>query len=497
MQLPKIMRISRFRRRRTPKKSVTDEGEKSMRGELDKLVNTVPEQTERKAFESEMGTFCCLFDRYLAEEADGQTLDWRRIKAPSESQILPYDGLPQATDPKALHKLAVLKVNGGLGTSMGLSGAKSALEVKDGLSFLDLTVRQVEHLNATHGVDVPLLLMTSFNTHEDTLRIVKKYTNHRVNITTFNQSRYPRIAKDTMLPLPQHADDDKKTWYPPGHGDIYNALMQSGVLDKLLTNGKEYLFVSNSDNLGAVVDEGILQHLVDTQTDFVMEVTDKTKADIKGGTLIDYEDRLRLLEIAQVPPAHVDDFKSVSKFKIFNTNNLWIDLKALHRIMTRGGMELDIIANPKVSDGRDVIQLETAAGAAIKHFGNSHAINVPRSRFLPVKNCSDLLLIKSDLYTVRHGQLLVDDARMFGSTPVIKLDDHFKMIPDFQQRFKSIPHLAELDHLTCTGDVHFGRDVTLKGTVIVVANDGQRIHIPDGSVLENRLVSGNVTMIDL
>ena len=227
----------------------------------------------------------------------------------------------------------------------GMTGAKSALEVKDDMTFLDLTVRQIEHLNTTNRVDVPLILMTSFNTHEDTLRIIKKYANQQLRITTFNQSRYPRIFKESLLPCPKRADDDKKHWYPPGHGDVYNALFHSGVLDQLISEGKEYLFVSNSDNLGAVyvslmgavsrscspmhysVDENILQHMIESNAEFLMEVTDKTKADIKGGTLIDYEGSVRLLEIAQVPSEHVEDFKSIRKFKIFNTNNLWINLK--------------------------------------------------------------------------------------------------------------------------------------------------------------------------
>ena len=226
-----------------------------------------------------------------------------------------------------------------------MTGAKSALEVKDDMTFLDLTVRQIEHLNTTNRVDVPLILMTSFNTHEDTLRIIKKYANQQLRITTFNQSRYPRIFKESLLPCPKRADDDKKHWYPPGHGDVYNALFHSGVLDQLISEGKEYLFVSNSDNLGAVyvslmgavsrscspmhfsVDENILQHMIESNAEFLMEVTDKTKADIKGGTLIDYEGSVRLLEIAQVPSEHVEDFKSIRKFKIFNTNNLWINLK--------------------------------------------------------------------------------------------------------------------------------------------------------------------------
>jgi UTP--glucose-1-phosphate uridylyltransferase len=133
-----------------------------------------------------------------------------------------------------------------------MTGAKSALEVKNDMTFLDLTVRQIEYLNATNKVDVPLVLMTSFNTSEDTIRIIKKYANQQLRITTFNQSRYPRVYKDTELPCPMDAEDEKKEWYPPGHGDLYDALVRSGILDQLLNEGREYLFVSNSDNLGAV-----------------------------------------------------------------------------------------------------------------------------------------------------------------------------------------------------------------------------------------------------
>ncbi|KAI0702985.1 UTP-glucose-1-phosphate uridylyltransferase [Cerioporus squamosus] len=477
------------------KTSTTGVAAKAMRNELSALVNTVKDPDTRKAFDTEMQSFFYLFTRYLADRARRQELDWDRIKSPAEDKIVPYAKLSSGS-PENLNKLAVLKVNGGLGTSMGMTGAKSALEVKDDMTFLDLTVRQIEHLNTTHRVDVPLILMTSFNTHEDTLRIIKKYANQQLRITTFNQSRYPRIFKETLLPCPRSADDDKKNWYPPGHGDLYNALLHSGVLDQLLSEGKEYLFVSNSDNLGAVVDDKILQHMIDSQAEFIMEVTDKTKADIKGGTLIDYEGSIRLLEVAQVPNEHVEDFKSVRKFKIFNTNNLWINLRALKRIMESEGMELDIIVNPKTTDdGQAVIQLETAAGDAIKHFNNAHGVNVPRSRFLPVKSCSDLLLIKSDIYSLEHGQLVINPQRMFETTPVIKLGDHFKKIQQFQKRFKKIPKIIELDHLTVTGDVYFGRNVTLRGTVIVVANEGQRIDIPDGCILENRLLSGNLNMI--
>ncbi|KAJ7780527.1 UTP-glucose-1-phosphate uridylyltransferase [Mycena maculata] len=497
-----LFKSRRFSRRKhffkSPTASVAILANKSMRNELNLLVQTISDPATKKDFDAQMQSFYFLFTRYLAERSGGEELAWGKIKSPAGDQIIPYDQLTPPVDSQSLEKLAVLKVNGGLGTSMGITGAKSALEVKNDLTFLDLTVRQIEHLNNTHNLNVPLILMTSFNTHEDTLRIIKKYAEQKLRITTFEQSRYPRIIKESLLPCAKTADDDKSAWYPPGHGDVYSALMQSGVLDQLLADGKEYLFVSNSDNLGAVVDERILKHMIDTEAEFLMEVTDKTQADVKGGTLIDYEGSFRLLEIAQVPSEHTEEFKSVRKFKVFNTNNLWVNLKALKRVMDSGGMELDIIVNPKITErGEAVIQLETAAGAAIRHFTNAHGINVPRSRFLPVKSCSDLLLIKSDIYSVEHGQLVISPERMFATTPVIKLGDHFKKIQQFQKRFKKIPKIVELDHLTVTGDVYFGRNVTLRGTVIVVANEGQRIDIPDGCILENRLVSGNLIQTEL
>lgn len=431
--------------------------------------------------------------------------DWEKIQPPAPSQVTPYASLSQATDPSVLNKLAVLKLNGGLGTTMGWyvlfsdlsTGPKSVIEVREGMTFLDMSVRQIEHLNGTYNVNVPFILMNSFNTDDDTARVIQKYANHNVEILTFNQSRYPRINRDSLLPSPRSATSNKNLWYPPGHGDLFDAMNNSGLLDRLISLGKEYIFVSNVDNLGAVVDLNLYQHMIDTQAEFISEVTDKTKADVKGGTLIDYEGTIRLLEIAQVPPEHVEDFKSIKKFKIFNTNNLWLNLKAIKRVLENDELDLEIITNHKTLDnGEPVIQLETAVGAAIKHFRGAKGVNVPRSRFLPVKSCSDLLLITSDLYRLEHGQLVMNPSRIFNQTPVVKLGDTFKKVGSFQKRFKSIPEMVELDHLTVQGDVVFGRNIVLRGTVIIVANEGNKIELPDGAVLENKLITGNLAIID-
>lgn len=473
---------------------------KTLRIELDKLANKIENDEKRASFENEMDNFYSLFRRYLQEKTSAKKLDWDLIKTPSSNEIVSYDSIvkcPKSKDKEILNKLAVLKLNGGLGTTMGCVGPKSAIEVRDNMTFLDLTVRQIEYLNEQLEVNVPFILMNSFNTDEETKRIIQKYTGHNVNILTFNQSRFPRINKDSLLPLSRDPEGEISHWYPPGHGDLFESLYNSGVLDRLIADGKEYLFISNVDNLGATVDTTILNHMIETESEFIMEVTDKTRADVKGGTLIDYNGQVRLLEIAQVPQEHVDDFKSVKKFKIFNTNNLWISLKAIKRVMENHELNLDIIVNNKTLEtGEKVIQLETAVGAAIKHFKKTHGVNVPRRRFLPVKSTSDLFLVTSDLYKLQHGELIMNPQRMFSTVPLVKLGDDFKKVNNFLRRFQKIPHILELDHLTVTGDVTFGRDVQLRGTVIIVANHGSRIDIPSGSILENKVVSGNLRILD-
>ncbi|XP_073058128.1 UTP--glucose-1-phosphate uridylyltransferase-like [Primulina eburnea] len=443
--------------------------------------------------ENEKSGFVNLVSRYLSGEA--QHIQWSKIQTPTDEVVVPYDSLapvPEdiAKTKKLLDKLVVLKLNGGLGTTMGCTGPKSVIEVRNGLTFLDLIVIQIETLNAMYGCNVPLVLMNSFNTHDDTLKIVEKYMNTNIEIHTFNQSQYPRLVVEDFTPLPCKGNDGKDAWYPPGHGDVFPSLMNTGKLDLFLSQGKEYVFVANSDNLGAVVDLKILNHLINNKNEYCMEVTPKTLADVKGGTLISYEGKVQLLEIAQVPDEYVNEFKSIEKFKIFNTNNLWVNLHAIKRLVEGEALKMEIIPNPKEVDGVKVLQLETAAGAAIRFFDHAIGANVPRSRFLPVKATSDLLLVQSDLYTLSDGFVSRNPARANPSNPSIDLGPEFKKVASFLSRFKSIPSIIELDSLKVRGDVWFGAGVILKGKVTITAKPGLKLEIPDGAVLENKEING-------
>lgn len=435
----------------------------------------------------ELDEFFKLYQRFLKNR--NEKIDWNKIEPP-KGKIISYETLhdcPKENE-NLLNKLAVLKLNGGLGTTMGMVGPKSAIKVKNGKNFIDLITRQLEYLNKKYNSDVPLILMNSFNTESRTKKLIKHYS----NIKTVHQSMFPRISTENLMPI-----SGDQMWYPPGHGDLFFTLIKSGMLDELLKEGKEYLFVSNIDNLAATVDLKILHNFAAEGHDFCMEVTEKTRADLKGGTLIDYDGVLTLLEIAQVPASKKSEFTSARKFKIFNTNSIWIKLKTLKEI-SLDDFTLDIIQNKKIVGGESVIQLETAMGAAIKYFKNNCGVLVPRARFLPIKTCSDLFLVESNLFEETNGYLQRNRERTIKTEPIVKLiGRNFSKITEYEETFENIPDIIDLDILTVVGDVTFGKNVILRGIVIIMAPDGSKIHIPEGSVLDDKVITGNLSTTEV
>jgi UTP--glucose-1-phosphate uridylyltransferase len=419
-----------------------------------------------------------------------------------ESELQPIDELPDAerleVDSEAIADLldqtVVIKLNGGLGTSMGLAGPKSLLEVKDGLSFLDITARQITALRAEHGgARLPLVLLNSFRTREPSLAALAGYGPLSAELDPdFLQGRVPKLVDDGSLAPVAWPADPELEWSPPGHGDIYPALVGSGMLAAMLAAGYRYAFVSNADNLGAVLDPAILCWIAAEEAPFVMEVADRTAADRKGGHLARRADlSLVLREIAQTPEADRGAFADTERHRFFNTNSIWLDLQALAaEIGDDGVIDLPMIVNRKTVDPSDagstpVVQLESAIGAAIAAIPGARAIRVPRSRFLPVKTSDDLLVLRSDAYELTADGALRLAPACAGRAPLAELDgDYFGLIDDFEARFaQGAPSLVAAERLTVKGDVSFGSAVKISGAVTVEAAAGKPLRIDDGAVL--------------
>jgi UTP--glucose-1-phosphate uridylyltransferase len=399
------------------------------------------------------------------------------------------DELPDA-DGSALERVVVLKLNGGLGTSMGMTKAKSLLEVKEGHTFLDVIARQVLHLRARHGAAIPLLLMNSFATRDDTLAALERHPELKLDglPLDFVQGKVPKLLADSFEPVSWPADPALE-WAPPGHGDVFTSLATSGMLTTLLDRGYEYLFLSNSDNLGAVLEPRILNWFAREQLPFLSEVVDRTEGDRKGGHLARRRDGggLVLRETAQVPDEDREAFEDVERHRFFNCNNIWANLRALERTLEErdGVLGLPMIVNRKTVDPADpsspeVVQLETAMGAAIGVFEGAAAVHVPRARFAPVKTTSNLLVVRSDAYELADDWT-VQLAAKREAAPVVELSDEFKLLRDFEERFPAGPPcLVEAERLEVEGDVRFGADVVVRGRVRVEGPAS----IPDGAVLE-------------
>jgi len=411
-----------------------------------------------------------------------------------EATLVPVDDLPRLDDlgafeavgRAALGQVALLKLNGGLGTSMGLERAKSLLVAREGRSFLELIVRQNLAARARYGHAIPLIFMNSFNTDADTLAVLERFPELRGPISqSMLQHKVPKVLQDDLAPAEWPAEPELE-WCPPGHGEVYITLVTSGLLPTLLEQGYQYLFISNADNLGATLDLALLGYFAQHELPFLMEVAGRTESDKKGGHLarLRTSGQLTLREVAQCPNDDLDSFQDVTRHRYFNTNNIWVSLPRLKATLDAHAnvLPLPMIRNSKTLDPRDssspkVYQLETAMGAAIEIFPGAGAVQVPRSRFVPVKTCADLLALRSDMYTLdEDAQLQRSPARTLGEL-LIRLDDaHYKLIDAFEARFpEPVPSLLGCAQLTVEGDVRFAPGSVFRGAVRVVNRaDAQR-----------------------
>ncbi|WP_061961227.1 UTP--glucose-1-phosphate uridylyltransferase [Demequina flava] len=389
---------------------------------------------------------------------------------------------------EALRRTAIIKLNGGLGTSMGMDRAKSLLPVRDGKSFLDIIAEQVSHARTQHDAPLPLVLMNSFRTRVDSLEALAAHPGIEVDglPLDFLQNKEPKVRVDNLEPVEWPADPSLE-WCPPGHGDIYTALLASGVLKALLDAGYKYASASNSDNLGAVPSPEIAGWFAASGAPYAAELCRRTPADRKGGHLAirTADEQLILRDTAQTPPDQMHYFTDEHRHPYFHTNNLWFNLEALYAALTESGavLGLPLIRNKKTVDPTDssspeVFQIESAMGAAIEVFEGATAIAIERERFLPVKTTNDLLLLRSDAYRLDPDSGLRLDVQ---NAPLVDLDSaYFKTMTKFDARFPhGAPSLREASSFTVRGDWTFGADVVVRGDVTLEGSG----HVADGTVL--------------
>lgn len=436
------------------------------------------------------------FESAYSRLTSGQATMLSSSELEPAGDVTGLEDLPNVDPGDVLGQVALIKLNGGLATTMGLRQPKSLMEARDGLSFLDIIVGQTLALRRRYEVALPLVLMDSDSTREPTLQALAahpEFDDHGL-APDFLQSVIPKLDADTLEPVSWPAAPSME-WVPPGHGDVYGALRRSGMLDALRERGIRYAMLSNADNLGAKLDPRIAAHMAAHEIPFLMEVVQGTEADRKGGHVARRrsDGQLVLRETAQTPPEDEDSFRDFRHWRYYNTNNLWVDLDVLADTLQRSGgvLELPLIVNRKTVDPRDsdstpVIQLESAMGAAIESFPGASLLLVPRTRFAPVKTTDDLLVLRSDVYTVSEDMDVEPIPERADNLPYVELDKRFyRIIDEFERRFPAgPPSLRAAERLVVHGDVTFADGVVVRGAVSL------DVHAPTtlepGMMLESR-----------
>ncbi len=412
-----------------------------------------------------------------------------------EADIEPYDPpalgdqhVPEDVRAAGVATTAVIKLNGGLGTSMGLDRAKTLLRARDDLTFLDVIARQVLALRRTFGARLPITFLHSFRTSADSLQALAAYPDLATAGVPLEvrQNRIPKVRADDLRPVRWPAEPSLE-WCPPGHGDLYPVLQATGLIDTLLDEGFTQAFVSNSDNLGALPDPLVAGWFAGSGAPFAIEAVRRTPSDRKGGHFARRrrDGRIVLRETAQTRPEDREALADLTRHRFTSTNNLWFDLAAMRSLLASrdGVLDLPLIKNVKTVDPADpsstqVVQLETAMGAAIELFDGALAIEVERDRFIPVKTTDDLLVLRSDCYRL-DDEYRLQQAR--ADLPFVDLDAIYRTIEQFEHRFAGgVPSLIHADALRVHGDWTFGRAVKIIGTVELGPEGGA---VADGTVL--------------
>ena len=415
---------------------------------------------------------------------------------------------------KQLSELIILQFNGGTGIEMGYSGPKSAMALgkqipqdsgKADDEFVDNPLSCIlQHIHLTNkawGVDIPLFLLNSPATHDATVKLLEKSPYHeKVRVFHLIQTIFPVCDDQNLKPIPD-STADLSGWYPTGSGEAFKLIIESPAYQRLKNEGKKYLFMSNIENLGRAIEPKILNYFATSQSSACLEVTDRLSVDSYGGILVQHQNtnEIGIIEVNQIPYQMRDNFSAID-YPYYNTNNIWVKLDALEACFRDKEPETNLHIKAAYVGKVRGLRIENPASQTVFAMDDVRILVVPRSRYVKIVNTEDLLAIQSNIYNLEHGVIQMNKARVPATTPMIKLGDavskqYFKLIHEYQKRIKSIPNCLELEHLTISGDVTLGANVTLKGTVIIVAEKGSRIDIPNGTTLENKIVTGQLQIL--
>src|SRR6185436_13243288 len=198
-----------------------------------------------------------------------------------------------------------------------------------------IIARQVLWARQEYNVRLPLVFMDSFRTSDDTRAALADYDLSVDDLPLdFLQNKEPKLRADDLTPVTWEKDPDLE-WCPPGHGDLYTALRGSGLLERLLDAGYERVFVSNSDNLGAVPDARVAGWFATSGAPFAIEAVRRTASDRKGGHFARRrsDGRIVLRETAQTLPEDLEELANLDRHRFCSTNNLWFDLRAMNEAL--------------------------------------------------------------------------------------------------------------------------------------------------------------------
>ena len=319
-----------------------------------------------------------------------------------------------------------------------MTGPKSLLEVKDGRTFLDVIAEQVLDLRGRSGARLPLVLMNSFATRDASLDGAGRARRLEADVPLdFVQNKVPKILADGPRARRSGPPTRALEWCPPGHGDLYTALQTSGMLERLLDEGYRYAFVSNVDNLGAVLDPRILAWFAGVRR-AVREGGHRPHGGRQEGRAPRPPGRrsLVLREIAQTPDEDLDAFQDIGATASSTPTTCGSTCRRSAALLAERGPRARPAADRQPQDRRPgatsrrppVIQLETAMGAAIGVFDGAVALRVPRHRFLPVKTTNDLLVLRSDAYVLIGRATRRARAGPRRRAARRALDDEFKLV---------------------------------------------------------------------